>query len=321
MRQGRAISRWLIRAMVRPFAEPRLNIRENYQKVRRRQRRIAIQPVPQSRLRDYKLLADDGSHEIPIRVFQPREQTRDLVILFFHGGGWVTGGVESYTPACHAIADVTGCVVASVEYRLAPEHPFPAGLDDCNTVARRVLTDPSLAGIQDSNKIVLMGDSSGGNLVAALSLRLKQNNEPGAQQQILLYPVAHWNHDPHSSPFESVRQHGDDYRLTNAEMDAYFDMYAPDASLRHNPLISPLAANDLSNQPKTLVITAELDLLRDEGEQYAKALKAAGNEVELHRVNRALHGFINLPRFARPLREAFEVINQFLSDTHGQAPR
>lgn len=318
-RRVREFSRWLIRIIVRPFAEPQLNIRENYQKVRRRQRRLAIQAVPQSRLRDYLLSADDGSHEIPIRVFQPREQTRDLVILFFHGGGWVTGGIESYTPACHTMADLTGCVVASVEYRLAPEHPFPAGLDDCYTVARRVLMDPSLAGIEDASKVVLMGDSSGGNLVASLSLQLKQRNEPVPARQILLYPVTHWNHDPRTSPFESVRQHGEDYRLTNSEVNAYFDMYAPDPELRKTALISPLVADDLSEQPKTLVITAELDLLCDEGERYAEALEAAGNEVHVYRVDRALHGFINLPRFARSLREAYDVINQFLSEPQGQA--
>lgn len=157
-----------------------------------------------------------------------------------------------------------------------------------------------------------MGDSAGGNLAAAVSLLLRESGHRTPSRQILLYPVTHWDHDPETSPFASVRRHGEDYRLTNTEVEDYFDMYVPDPAQRRSRLVSPLMATDLTGQPETLMITAELDLLCDEGEAYAHALEEAGNRVRLHRVERALHGFITLPRFARPLREAYEVIDEFL---------
>ncbi|MBK0419619.1 alpha/beta hydrolase [Leucobacter sp. CSA1] len=310
----------LLRAALRLFAAPRVNMREDYERVRRFQRRLAARPVPRYRALDRQIVSGDGSHRIPVRVFAPRVQRRDDVILFFHGGGWVTGDIESYTPACATMADLTGCVVASVDYRLAPEHPFPAGLEDCARVARLLLEDPRRAGIRDADRIVLMGDSAGGNLAAAVSLLLRERGHRGASRQILLYPVTHWDHDPLTSPFASVRNHGDDYRLTNTEVQDYLDLYVPDPDRRRDPLVAPLMAEDLSDQPATLLITAELDLLRDEGEAYARALEEAGNAVRLHRVPGALHGFIALPRFSRSLREAYGVIDAFLDGALADDP-
>lgn len=302
----------LLRAALRVFAAPRVNMREDYEKVRRLQRQLAAIPAPRyDEVTDRVLSAGDG-HEIPVRLFTPIERRRDEVLLFFHGGGWVTGDIESYTPACATMAELTGCVVASVDYRLAPEHPFPAGLDDCFEVAKAVLENPSRLGLDTTGDVIFIGDSAGANLAAVVSLQLRDQGLVGASRQILLYPVTHWDHDPKTSPYASVRKHGDDYRLTSTEVQDYFELYVPDAHKRQDPRVAPLLADDLSNQPETLVITAELDLLCDEGEAYGHALQAAGNEVRIHRVTSALHGFITLPRFARPLREAYDVINGFL---------
>lgn len=302
----------LSRAVLGLFAAPRLNMREDYGKVRRVQRRLATLTAPRYRTPYRQDTFDDGGDPIPVRVFQPKDQRRDDVLLFFHGGGWVTGDIVSYTSACTTMADLTGCVVASVDYRLAPEHPFPAGLEDCYRVARALLEDPTRAGIENAGKIVLVGDSAGGNLVAAVSLLLRQRGHRGADRQILLYPVTHWDHDPQTSPFGSVHDHGEGYRLTNTEVQDYFEMYVPDPDQRRDPRVAPLMAPDLSGQPRTLVITAERDLLCDEGEAYGCALEEAGNTVQVHRVAGALHGFIVLPRFSRYLKEAYEVINTFL---------
>jgi acetyl esterase len=304
----------LTRAVLGMFAAPRLNMREDYGKVRRVQRRLATLTSPRYRTPYREASIDDGGDPIPVRVFQPKDKRRDDVLLFFHGGGWVTGDIVSYTSACTTMADLTGCVVASVDYRLAPEHPFPAGLEDCYRAARALLEDPERAGIEDASKVVLVGDSAGGNLVATVSLLLKERGHRGAGRQILLYPVTHWDHDPETSPFASVHRHGDGYRLTNTEVQDYFELYVPDPGLRRDPRVAPLMATDLAGQPETLLITAELDLLCDEGEAYARALEAAGNTVQVHRVDGALHGFIVLPRFSRSLREAYEVINAFLGD-------
>ncbi|HMR48007.1 MAG TPA: alpha/beta hydrolase [Arachnia sp.] len=302
----------LFRAVLRLFAAPRVNMREDYQKVRWFQRQLAVLPAPRYQALDWRIMSDDGTHEIPVRVFGPKERRSDEVLLFFHGGGWVTGDIESYTPACVAMADLTGRAVISVDYRLAPEHPFPAGLDDCYRATRLLLDNPRRAGVADADKIVLVGDSAGGNLAAAVSLLLHERGHRVPSRQILLYPVTHWDHDPETSPFASVRNHGEDYRLTNTEVQDYLDLYVPDPDERRGALVAPLMATDLSGQPETLLITAELDLLRDEGEAYGHALDAAGNTVTIHRVDGALHGFITLPRFSRALREAYEVINTFL---------
>src|SRR5699024_8315219 len=130
-----------------------------------------------------------------------------------------------------------------------------------------------------------------------------------------LYPVTHWDHDPATSPFPSVREHGKGYRLTSTEVQDYLELYVPEPERRRDPLVAPLMATVLSGQPDTVLITAELDLLCDEGEADGQALAGAGNRVRLHRVDGALHGFIALPRFARPLRDAYEVINDFLDET------
>lgn len=290
----------------------RIDVPQDYQRVRRVQRQMAARPGQQFNTLDLWTAARDGLPPVAVRVFRPRVQHRDEVLLFFHGGGWVTGDIESYTPACANLAEATGCVVASVDYRLAPEHPFPAGLEDCYRVARMFLEEPELLGIDDPRRIVLVGDSAGGNLAAVVSLVLRENGRPGAGRQILLYPVTHWDHDPETSPFESVRHHGQDYRLTSTEVQDYFDLYTPDPAQRRHRLVAPLLAEDLSDQPSTLVLTAELDLLADEGRAYAAALAEAGNQVRFEEVPEAVHGFITLPRFARPLREAHQLINEFL---------
>ena len=303
----------LLRLALRLLSAVRFDVREDYARMRRMQRQLAALPVARYRTPTWDTFSDGGDgRRVPVRVFTPREQRREELLLFFHGGGWVTGDIESYTPACATMADLTGCRVASVDYRLAPEHPFPAGLEDCYGTARGLLEDPARAGLSDADRIVLVGDSAGGNLAAVVSLLLHEQGHRVPSRQILLYPVTHWDHDPATSPFDSVRRHGEDYRLTSTEMRDYFDLYVPDPQLRRSRLVSPLMASDLTGQPETLMITAELDLLCDEGEAYAQALAAAGNRVRLHRVDSALHGFIALPRFARPLKDAYEVIDEFL---------
>ncbi|MCL6423876.1 alpha/beta hydrolase [Brachybacterium sp. JHP9] len=306
------------KSLMRLFAAPRINMLEDYEKVRRLQRGLAApRSLAKFRALDVTSFPADGKPPVPLRVFTPREQRRDDVLVFFHGGGWVTGDIESYTPACQTMADLTGAVVVSVDYRLAPEHPFPAGLEDCYRIARLFLEDPGAVGIDDPARVVLVGDSAGGNLAAAVSLLLRESSRPIPQRQIMLYPVTHFDHDPATSPFESVRRHGEDYRLTNTEIQDYFELYVPDPEHRRHRMVAPLMAEDLRSQPRTLIITAELDLLVDEGEAYGRALADAGNDVRIERIEGALHGFITLPRFARPLRTAYGIIDEFLDGEQG----
>ncbi|MGO3151040.1 MAG: alpha/beta hydrolase [Galactobacter sp.] len=308
----RSPKQWLIKKIVAPFSAPRLDMAKDYELVRRFQQKLAAARTrPGKSWEDHRLPGLEQDPEILIRVFRPRKFQDSTLLVFFHGGGWVTGNTDSYTPACTAMAEATGRVVASVNYRLAPEHPFPAGLRDGYQVARTLIQEPQRLG-GPADKVVLVGDSAGGNLVAAVSLLLREQGEEPADQQILFYPVAHFDHDPATSPFESVREHGEDYRLTNLEVQQYLNLYVPDPKWRIHPLVAPLKAEDLSDQPETLLITAELDLLRDEGEAYAEGLRAAGNRVSVHRMPEAFHGFLTMPRYSRPVRQAYRLMNAFL---------
>lgn len=308
----------VVRAVLGLFAAPRLNMREDYRKVRLFQR-LAAGPTGRFHTLDRSILAADG-HEIPVRVFLPKELTHDDVLLFFHGGGWVIGNIDSYTPSCAALADATGRIVLSVDYRLAPEHPFPSGLEDCLRVTDVLLRDPDALDLDDLTGLTLIGDSAGGNLAAAVSLTLKERGGPMPSRQILLYPATWYDHDPETSPFDSVREYGAGLRLTAAEVLDYMALYQPDAEARRTPLIAPLLATDLTGQPDTLVVTAEMDLLRDEGEAYAEKLREAGNLVHLERSPGSLHGFMTLPRFAKPVLRLYEVINDFLATTPAVVP-
>lgn len=305
----------VLQAVLKLFAAPRVQIRQHYAKVRKFQRLLAG-PTRRYRAFDRAILSQDGSHEIPVRVFQPDDRRHGGALLFFHGGGWVTGDIDSYTPACAALADATGRLVFSVDYRLAPEHPFPAGFDDCLRVAEVLLREPGVAGLDDPSEVVLIGDSAGGNLAAAVSLQLRTLGSPMPGRQVLIYPATWFDHDPATSPFDSVRRYGTGLRLTAVEVQDYMALYQPRPEARRDPRIAPLLATDLTGQPGTLVLTAEFDLLRDEGEAYGRDLRSAGNDVRIDRIEGALHGFLTLPRFARPVVRAHEVINDFL----GSAP-
>lgn len=299
----------LVSAFLSLFAAPRVNMREDYVKVRKAQRALAWVPRDKERIFDQVMHAPDG-REIPARIFLPKKEEPSGYLVFFHGGGWVIGDIDTYAATCRTMADLTDHVVCSVGYRLAPEHPFPAGLEDCLEATLQLLEK-----VDDPADVTLIGDSAGGNLVAAVMLRLRELGSalPGAQ--ILLYPVTQWDHDPGTSPFASVAEYGTGLRLTSAEVKDFGEMYQPDPALRATPLVSPLAAEDLSGQPRALVVTAELDLLRDEGEAYGHALAAAGTPTRIERIEGALHGFISLPRIARPVQAAYKIISSFLQES------
>lgn len=251
-----------------------------------------------------------GDHQIPIRIYSPKVTGHYPVLLFFHGGGWVTGDINSYDRVCTNLARHTNCTVVSVDYRLAPEYRFPTAVEDCYAAAKEIFTHPHLLGVS-SNQITLIGDSAGGNLAAAVSLLAAQRKEFFPKQQILIYPATYYDHTP-SSPFPSIVENGTDYLLTSKRVQEYMELYMSCEEDLNNPLFAPLLADDLKGQPRTLVITAEFDPLRDEGEAYAKRLKEAGNEVYLHRVRDALHGYFSLGPHFRHVKQTYCYINQFI---------
>lgn len=278
----------------------------------------AIDPLkPFYKTIDTKIYSD--GYEVPTRIYLPAEdftfQSEQPggtvpVLLFLHGGGWVTEGVDTYNRVCAALARNTGHVVVSVGYRLAPEFPFPAALNDCYAVAKALYSNQFLLNTSPES-ITLIGDSAGGNLAAALSLLARERGEFMPKRQILIYPAVSNDYSEHS-PFASVEENGTDFLLTRQKLMQYLDLYESSPEDRSNPYFAPILATDLSNQPVTLIITAEFDPLRDEGEAYGQRLKDAGNSVELHRLPDALHGFFALGIKYRTVEESYEIINEFL---------
>lgn len=290
------------------YSEP--DVTESYETLRRLQRFQWRGPASYS-FWDH-LVPCDG-HNVPVRIFMPDAGPFGKpVLLFFHGGGWVTGDIENYSGVCAGLARATAHVVVSVDYRLAPEHKFPVGLHDCYAVARELFLKPGLL-CTTPDQITLIGDSAGGNLAAAVSLMARDKGEFLPGRQILIYPATAADHSP-QSPFASVRENGEGYLLTAKRVEDYMQLYMASPADATNPYLAPLAAPDLRCQPDTLVITAAYDPLRDEGEAYAHALEAAGNRVRLHRIPDALHGFFSLPPRFKPVERTLGYIKEFLKE-------
>ncbi len=261
---------------------------------------------------EHRVPSSEG--QIPMRIFTPKQQKRDSVLLFFHGGGWVLGSIDSYDGICGDMAAQTGCVVASVDYRLAPEHRFPAAAEDCYAAAREVFLHSGLLGARPED-IVLFGDSAGGNLAAAVSLMARDRGEFLPRRQILIYPAVGNDHSE-DSIFPSVRENGTGYLLTSKRVRDFFALYRAKEEDLENPYFAPLAAKTLENQPDTLLITAEFCPLRDEGEAYGERLREAGSYVEIHRVPDALHGYFSLPVWFKQVQKTYAMINAFLEENY-----
>ena len=262
----------------------------------------------------------NGTYEVPVRLYFPSEEAMSgepvegekyPVLLFFHGGGWVTESVENYDRVCSRMAQSTGHIVMSVEYRLAPEYRFPVPLEDCYAAAKALYTG-HLVLPADPDRITIIGDSAGGNLVAAVCLKARDTGDFAPKKQILIYPAVS-NCYTKKSPYKSVQENGQDYLLTAVKMEDYLKLYESSTEDRQNPYFAPILAKDLSHMPETLILTAEFDPLRDEGEEYGKRLKEAGNYVEIHRIPDALHGYFALGIRFLHVQKSFEIMNCFLN--------
>lgn len=318
--EGRLAINKYMRAALRALSYAEPDVKKNYRLLRTAET-AAKAPKLRSLYRTWEHRVLNGTHEVPVRIFLPGQETnhRLPVLLFFHGGGWVTGNIESYSPVCRALAQAVGCVVASVDYRLAPEYPFPTGLEDCYCAMQELLEHPWLLRARRED-ITVIGDSAGGNLAAAASLMAFARGGLIPERQILIYPATADDHSE-NSPFPSIRENGEGYLLTSKRICDYMDLYLPDEESRRDPYAAPLNAPDLSRQPRTLVITAEFDPLRDEGEAYARRLREAGVQTQLFRMPDALHGFFSLPTRFSQVRRAHRLIRGFLPpvDERGDA--
>jgi acetyl esterase len=233
---------------------------------------------------------DDTAAGVPVRVYRPTEEELPPVIVHLHGGGWVLGDLDTHDAVCRDLAADSGCAVVAVDYRLAPEHPFPAALED-SLAAVRAVGELGL----DPERVAVYGDSAGGGLAAVIARELRG----GVRHQALVYPVC----DARLGATDSYARYADGYFMTAADMRWFLDHYAAGVDPT-DPRLSPLAADDVSGAAPATIVLAEFDPLRDEGVAYARKLEAAGVEVELREYPGQVHPFVLLAGIIDAGREA-----------------
>jgi len=269
------------------------------------------EPEPLPVVRDLTVPGPAG--DVPVRLYRPVAGGTLPVLVYLHGGGWVLGSVDTSDRPCRNLAALTGCAVVSVDYRRAPEHPFPAALEDARAAVRHVAAEPSAYGA-DPERIAVGGDSAGGNLAAVLAQEARRSG-PRLRHQLLVYPVC----DTDTEGPGSYREFATGFSMTRDDMLYYFDNYLAG----HDPedvRVAPAREADLSGLCSATVITAECDVLRDEGEAYARAMEAAGVSVRHRRFAGMFHPFWPLAGVLPAAREAQRYAAEGLRAAFGLPP-
>ena len=241
--------------------------------------------------------------EIPARIYTPRGTDPFPILVYFHGGGWVIGNLEAYDATCRALTNAARCIVVAMEYRLAPEHQFPAAPEDCYAATQWVAAQATAIG-GDPTRLALGGDSAGGNLTAVVAQMVRDRGGPALCYQLLIYPATDLSYD--RAPYQSQRENAEGYLLTLDAMVWFQNHYLRSPADGSNPMASPLRADNLRGLPPAMVITAEFDPLRDEGEAYAVRLQEAGVPITLKRYDGMIHGFLSLGTVLEQGKRAIE---------------
>ncbi|MBV8305437.1 MAG: alpha/beta hydrolase [Acidimicrobiia bacterium] len=264
--------------------------------------------VEVARVEDHTVPGPGG--DIPVRLYSPSADAVLPVVVYLHGGGWCIGNIASHDGICRKLAAQSGLTVVSVDYRLAPEHRFPCAPEDCYAAVQWV---PDQAGDLrvDASRMALAGDSAGGNLTAVTALLARDRGGPAISFQLMMYPVI-----DATMSFPSFKENAEGKLLSARDMAFFYEQYVGDDVDLKDPMLSPLYAPSLRGLPPALVITAEYDPLRDEGEAYADALQQAGVEARSSRYDGMVHGFFGLeaviPAAAPAMEEAAAALAYWL---------
>jgi acetyl esterase len=275
------------------------------------QRRATGTPEPIARVEDRRIAGPRG--EIPIRIYTPDGNAPFGALVYFHGGGWVLGDIEMTDQPCRLLAKASGCVVVSVDYRLAPEHKFPAGPDDCFAATQWVEAKSREIGV-DPARIAVGGTSAGGTLATVTAMMARDRGGPRIAYQLLIYPAT-----TSELNTASHREFAQDnyYVLSRADMKWFWGHYLASPADRDNPYACPVKAKSLRGLPPALVITAEYDPLRDEGEAYAARLGEEDVPVILKRYDGVTHGFFGMPSLLEKSRAAIQEAGAALRSAVG----
>jgi acetyl esterase len=269
--------------------------------------RLAAEPPPVGRILDKTVKTD--TNRVPIRIYYPAGAGGLLpAYIYSHGGGFVVGDLDMVETICRTICKEANIVVVSIDYRLAPEHPFPAGLEDVIAATRWVSQNGAKLGI-DTGRLAIGGDSAGGNLAAAAAQRFAGNSEVALRYQVLVYPVTDLTC---SQP--SYKDLGTGYPLTLDRMRFYISQYLPNPAAAADARASPLLAKSFAGLPPALVVVAGLDPLLDEGLAYARKLRDAGIDATTVEVPDHPHGFLGWTREAKAARETLATISRHLRE-------
>ena len=248
---------------------------------------------------------------LPVRVYRPTDDRSLPALVYFHGGGWVVGNLDTADVPLRAIANRSGCAIVSVDYRLAPENKFPAPLDDARAAIEWACRAGGEAGI-DVTRVGVGGDSAGGNLAVSAALAMGETKSLACE--VLIYPVLDYSFDTNS-----YEEFAEGYLLTRASMQWYWNHYLDHP--KDGAAASPSRAADLSGLPPSLIITAEYDPLRDEGEAFAARLRGSGVDVRLSRYEGTIHGFFRMAAVIDAAHRVTEEVGAFLRTVLGQEVR
>ena len=278
-----------------------MTVHENREGLSAFYEKVVGKPEEVGKVEDITISVKDG--EIGIRLYTPTGQGPFPVFVYFHGGGWALGDTALIDPILRSVTNSTKCLVVSVDYRLSPEYKFPIPAEDCYDATRWVAQNISRYN-GDPNQIAVGGDSAGGNLAAVIPLMARDREFPKISYQILLYPVTDFSFNT-----QSYIENGKDHYLETPAMKWFAEQYFNNDQDKNNPYAAPLQAKDLTGLPPALIITAEYDVLRDEGEAYANRLKEAGVPVEQIRYDGQIHGFFWMPVIMEDAKKALKQIS------------
>lgn len=270
--------------------------------------RWSSKPIPFSNIKNINI--NTAENKVPVRIYTPNGNSNNFpVIIYSHGGSFISGNIDVYDNVCRKLSKNSQAIVVSVNYRLAPENPFPAGLNDVYNVLQWVYKNAkSING--DSSRICVAGDSAGGNLSAAVSQMARDKAGPNILSVVLIYPST----NIYKLNTKSWSNLGMDYNYTKENSEKFLSLYVPKLEDRKNKYASPLLSNNFKNLPNTLIITAEFDPLRDEGEAYGNKLRLEGIDVVSSQYTGVTHGFITMDKITKKADEALIEISVYLKN-------
>ncbi|MCP5504543.1 MAG: alpha/beta hydrolase [Chlamydiales bacterium] len=266
---------------------------------------LAGEPKPMAKVMNHIIRTNEGN--LLMRLYYPKDNKPLPIVLYFHPGGFVKGDVDSHDPVCRSIAAASGCLIASINYPLAPENPFPKAVIAAKEALQWISNHPKE--LNSDGRIAVAGENAGGNLAAILTHEMRENIHPKISFQVLIYPQTDFT-------FSSLshQEYSSGYLLERDSIEWYKKQYIPKGQDPLDPRLSPLYANDFSSLPPALIITAEYDPMRDEGETYAQKLKSAGVPTELKRYKGMVHGFFQMEGILDETRLAINHVGETLKN-------